>query len=106
MIPLRGDSLRTTAIFKPVLTPSPLRTQNDVIVTYCYDVTVTNSDHIWPTPPSPQAAFVLKECPQRRQKLKAFPQISTIHLKCNPKEAFKSKFVKNEENIKSITKNL
>ena len=31
----------------------PLWTQNDVIVTLYYDVIVTNTDRIWPTPPPP-----------------------------------------------------
>ena len=38
----------------------PLWTQNDVIVTLYYDVIVTNTDRIWPTPPPPYAAFILK----------------------------------------------
>ena len=34
--------------------------QNDVIVTFYYDVIVTNTDRIWPDPPPPYAAIILK----------------------------------------------
>ena len=53
---VRGHTLRMTAIFGPFLTPSPLWTQNDVIV--------TNTDRIWLTPLPPRMRSSLKYPPK------------------------------------------
>ena len=52
-----------TAIFGPFLTPSPLWTQNDVIVTLYHDIIVTNTDRILPTPAPARVRSSLKYPP-------------------------------------------
>ena len=48
--------------------PPPFWTQNDVIVTLNYDVIVTNTDRIWPTPLPPRLRSSLKYPPKRDTK--------------------------------------
>ena len=54
------DDRNFSAFFDPL---PPLWTQNDVIVTLCYDIIVTNTDRIWPPPLPPRLRSSLKYPP-------------------------------------------